>query len=220
MSEVIVHTIPGSPFARATLATLEEKQVSWRIAPLRPGQHREAAHLARNPFGRMPVIEHGDFILYETQAILRYIDRVWPQPGLTPSDPRAAAQMDQAMNVNDWYLFQGCGNVIAFQRVIAPKLLGLTPDLAAIEAAMPNARRVFNELGRLLGDKPYFAGDQISLAEMMLIPQMDFMSQAPEWSELTAALPNIVNWFERASSRPSFRATTWESVVAPATRPP
>jgi glutathione S-transferase len=216
MPEVIVHTIPGSPFARAALATLEEKQVPWRIAPLRPGQHREPAHLSRNPFGRMPVIEHGDFTLYETQAIVRYIDRVWPQPALTPSEPRAAAQMDQAMNVNDWYLFQGCGNVIGFQRVVGPKLMGLTPDLVAIEAAMPNARRVFNELGRLLGDKPYFAGDQVSLAEMMLIPQMDFIAQAPEWTELTAALPNIVSWFERASSRPNFTATSWERVAAAA----
>jgi glutathione S-transferase len=214
MSEVIVHTIPGSPFARAVLATLEEKHVPWRLVPLRPGQHREPAHLARNPFGRMPAIEHGDFTLYETQAILRYIDRVWPQPPLTPRDPRAAARMDQAMNVNDWYLFQGCGNVIGFQRVVGPKLLGLTPDLVAIAAAMPNARRVFNELGRLLGDKSYFGGDAVSLAEMMLIPQMDFMAQAPEWTELTAPLPNIVSWFERAGARPCFRATTWDSVVA------
>jgi len=216
MPDVIVHTIPGSPFARAVLATLEEKHVPWRIAPLRPGQHREHAHLSRHPFGRMPVIEHGDFTLYETQAIVRYIDRIWPQPALTPSDPRAAAQMDQAMNVNDWYLFQGCGNVIGFQRVVGPKLMGLTPDLAAIEAAMPNARRVFNELGRLLGDKPYFAGDQVSLAEMMLIPQMDFMSQAPEWTELTVALPTIASWFERVISRPSFAATTCERVAAAA----
>jgi glutathione S-transferase len=214
MSHVIVHTIPGSPFARAVLATLEEKRVPWRIAPLRPGQHREPAHLARNPFGRMPAFEHGDFTLYETQAIVRYIDRVWPQPALTPREPRAAAQMDQAMNINDWYLFQGCGNVIAFQRVVGPKLLGLTPDEAAITAVMPHARRVFTELSRLLGDKPYFAGAQISLAEMMLIPQIDFMSQAPEWTQLSGPLPNLVAWFERTRARPSFTATTWEALVA------
>jgi glutathione S-transferase len=71
MSDVIVHTIPGSPFARAVLATLEEKQVPWRLAPLVPGQHRQQPHLSRNPFGRMPAIEHGDFALYETQAIVR-----------------------------------------------------------------------------------------------------------------------------------------------------
>jgi glutathione S-transferase len=169
--DVIVHTIPGNPFARAVLATLEEKRVPWRIAPLRPGEHRQQPHLSRNPFGRMPAIEHGDFALYETQAIVRYIDRVWPSPALTPREARAAAQMDQAMNVNDWYLFPGCGNVIGFQRVVGPKVMGLTPDEAAIAAAMPHARRVFDELSRLLGDKPYFGGDRVSLAEMMLVPQ-------------------------------------------------
>jgi glutathione S-transferase len=162
----------------------------------------------------MPALEHADFTLYETQAIVRYIDRVWPQPSLTPKDPRAAARMDQAMNVSDWYLFQGCGNVIGFQRVVAPKLLGLTPDETAIAAAMPQARKVFAELARLLGAKTYFGGHQLSLAEMMLVPQFDFMSQAPEWSQLTGALPNLVTWFQRVSARPSFKATTWEAVAA------
>ncbi|MEJ0006467.1 MAG: glutathione S-transferase N-terminal domain-containing protein [Steroidobacteraceae bacterium] len=54
MSAVIVHTVPGSPFARAVLATLEEKQVPWRIAPLRPERLRQQPHLSRNPFGRSP----------------------------------------------------------------------------------------------------------------------------------------------------------------------
>src|SRR3984885_7837051 len=140
------------------------------------GQHRPQPHLSRNPFGRMPAIEHGDFALYKTQAIVPKLDRVWPQPALTPREPRAAARMDQAMNVNDWYLFQGCGNVIGFQRVVGPKVMGLTPDEAAIAAAMPPARRVFDELSRLLGNSEYFAGDQISLAEMMLVPQIDFLT--------------------------------------------
>ena len=214
MSEFIVHTVPGSPFARAVMATLEEKRAPWRLAAMAPTQLRAPEHLQRHPFGRMPAIEHDGFTLYETQAIVRYIDRVWPQPALTPRDPRAAAQMDQAMNVNDWYLFQGCGNVIGFQRVVAPMLLGQKPDEAAIAAAMPHARKVFGELSRLLGTKPYFAGAEVSLAEMMLMPQFDFMHQTPEWSELTASLPNLVSWFGRVSERPSFRATTWEAVAA------
>jgi len=213
MAEVIVHTVPGSPFARAVLATLEEKQVSWQIAPLMPNQLREPAHLSRNPFGRMPAVEHGDFMLYETQAIVRYIDRVWPTPALTPTDARLAARMDQVMNINDWYLFQGCGNIIGFQRVVGPRVLGLTPDEAAIAAAMPHAHRVFRELSRLLGDGPYFAGEQLSLAEMMLVPQLDFLAQSPEWTALTAGLPNLVAWFDRTISRPSFQATGWDRLM-------
>ncbi len=159
MSEFTVHTIPGSPFARAVLATLEEKGARYRLAPVMPGTMRSPEHLARHPFGRVPVFEHNGFVIYETQAILRYLDRVLPEPSLTPADPKAAARMDQVMNINDWYLFQGVGNVIIFHRVIGPQLMGLKPDEAAIEAAMPKARTVFAELARLSAAE--HAGDHV-----------------------------------------------------------
>jgi glutathione S-transferase len=142
MAPFIVHSIPGSPFGRAVLATLEEKGATYRLSPVAPGTFKSPEHLARHPFGRVPVLEHDGFRLYETQAILRYLDRVLPNPALTPADPRRAARMDQLMNINDWYLFQGVGDVIVFHRVIGPRLMGLKPDEAAIEAAMPRARRV------------------------------------------------------------------------------
>src|ERR1700722_11494054 len=163
MSEFIVHSVPGSPFGRAVLAMLEEKGAPYRLAPVALGTFQSPEHLARHPFGRVPVLEHGGFMLYETQAILRYLDRLLPQPSLTPADPRRAARMDQVMNVNDWYLFHGVGNVIIFHRVIAPRIMGKAPDEAAIEAAMPKAKIVFNALARLLGENAYFSGATISL---------------------------------------------------------
>ena len=150
--DFVVHSVIGSPSGRAVLVTLEEKGASYRLEPLGPGAAKYPEHLARHPFGRVPVLDHGDFSLYETQAIVRYIDRILPTPALTPTDPRRAARMDQAMNVNDWYLFQGVSNVIVFQRVVGPKMFGRQPDEAVIDAAMPKARIVFRELGRLLGD--------------------------------------------------------------------
>ncbi len=213
MTDFIVHTIPGSPFARAVMTVLEEKRAPWRLSPLAPGQTRQEPHLSRHPFGRMPVIEHGDFTLYETQAILRYIDRVCPEPALTPADAKAAARMDQAMNINDWYLFQGCGSIIAFQRLIGPALMGITPDEAAIEAAMPRAHQVFNELGRMLGEQAYFGSERPSLADFMIGPQLDFFAQTPEWAPLTAHNRNLVGWMERMNVRPSMQATTWPRVA-------
>ena len=212
MSEFIVHAIPGSPFGRAVLTTLEEKGASWRLSPVAPGTLRSPEHLARHPFGRVPVLEHDGFLLYETQAILRYLDRMLPNPALTPAQPRRAARMDQVMNVNDWYLFQGVANVIVFHRVVGPRVMGLTPDEAAIEAAMPKARAVFEELARLLGGQPYFAGDAVSLADLLVAPQLAFFTQTPEWAMLGPPHKNLVAWLARMEARPSLRATTWERV--------
>jgi glutathione S-transferase len=217
MSTFLVHSTPGSPFGRAVLVALEEKRLPYRLRPVAPGTFKSAAHLALHPFGRSPVLEHDGFRLYETQAILRYLDRVGAAPALTPSDPRQAARMDQVMNINDWYLFQGVTNVIAFNRVIKPRLMGLSPDEAAIAAALPKAHAVFDELARLLGERDYFAGEALSLADILLAPQLDFFRDLPEWTPLTQSHAHLRAWLERLTARPSLAATTWPRLAAMAT---
>ncbi|UFZ06595.1 glutathione S-transferase family protein [Bradyrhizobium ontarionense] len=214
MSEFVVHSVPGSPFGRSVLIALEEKGAPYRLAALAPGESKSPEHLARHPFGRVPVLEHDGFMLYETQAILRYLDRVLPEPGLTPADVRQAARMDQVMNVSDWYLFQGVCNVIIFQRVIGPQFFGTVADEAAIERAMPQARTVIAELSRLLGERPFMVGEALSLADLQAAPQASFLSQTPEWTQLTAEHPNLVAWIDRLEARPSFRSTSWEQLMA------
>jgi glutathione S-transferase len=179
-----------------------------------PGTLRQPAHLERHPFGRMPVLDHNGFRLYETQAILRYIDRVLPEPALTPTDARAAARMDQVMNINDWYLFQGCANIIVFQRVIGPMLMNLAPDLETIAQAMPRARTVIGELAKLLDDKPWFAGDRLTLADLLVGPQLELFARAPEWQELAAAAPNLADFLARIEARPSMQVTQMEKLAA------
>src|SRR5580692_6009962 len=98
MTDIAVHSIPGSPYGRAVLLALEEKRAAYRLVPVVPKTLRSPELLARHPFGRVPVLEHGDFRLFETQAIVRYLDRVLPGPALTPPEPRSAARMDQLMN--------------------------------------------------------------------------------------------------------------------------
>jgi glutathione S-transferase len=213
MSEFVIHSIPGSPFGRAVLVALEEKGARYRFAPIAPGIARTPAYRALHPFGRVPVIEQGGFRLYETQAIIRYLDRALPLPALTPADCQAAARMDQLMNINDWYLFQGVNSVIGFHRIVGPRVMGLTPDEAAIAAAMPKAHTVFTELSRQLGDSPFFVGHSISLADVLLAPQLDFLRQTPEWEPLTAQHANLRAWLDRMNARPSMTATTWERVT-------
>ena len=213
MSQFVVHSVPGSPYGRAVLATLVEKGASHRVSPVMPGTLKVEPHVSRHPFGRVPVLEHDGFMLYETQAIVRYIDRAVPGPALTPTDVKAIARMDQVMNVCDWYLFQGVGSVIGFQRVVGPRLLGLPTDEAAIAQAMPKAHAVFGELSRILGESSYFAGDQVTLADLMIAAHLDFFVQTPEWTPLTAATPNLVRWLARMNDRPCMQQTTWERVA-------
>jgi glutathione S-transferase len=214
MSDFIVHSVPGSPYGRAVLAALEEKGAVWRLRPLVPGTGRSPEHLARHPFGRVPVLEHDGLSLYETQAILRYLDRVITSPALTPASAKDAARMDQVMNVTDWYLFQGVNSVIGFQRIIKPRFMGGEADEAVIAEAMPKAQVVFAELSRLLGDRAYFTGDTVSLADLMVAPHLAFLAQTPEWAALTEGRANLGAWLQRMEARPSFRATTWERLSA------
>jgi glutathione S-transferase len=213
MSDFTVYSVPGSPFGRAVLTTLMEKSTAYRFSPVVPGTLKSEPHILRHPFGRVPVLEHEGFMLYETQAILRYLDRVLGGANLTPSDARAAARMDQVMNISDWYLFRDVSAVIGYHRIIAPRVLGLQPDEKAIAEAMPKGLTTFRELSRLLGSQPHFAGDDLSLADLQVAPQIDLLSATPEWQTLTTDTPNLVAWLQRMNARDSFVATTWERVA-------
>ena len=213
MTAFIVHGSPFSPYVQSVLITLAEKGQAGVVQALGSGGLKAEPHLSLHPFGMIPVLQHDDFTLYETQAILRYLDRTLPQPALTPSAPQAAARMDQLMNINDWYLFQGVASVIGFQRIVGPRLLGLATDEAAIAASMPKAHSVFSELARQLDGKPFFVGESVSLADVMLAPQLDFLRDTPEWEPLTAGRENLRAWLERMNTRPSMAATTWQRVA-------
>ncbi len=212
-SPFVVHTIPGSPAARAVIAALIEKGASFRVAGLAAGAHKMEPHLSRHPFGKMPVLECADFTLYETQAILRHLDRALPSPSLVPNALVDAARMDQIMGISDWYLFQDVNNIIGFHRIVGPRLLGLAPDETAVSAAMPRAHVVFAELSRLLGGKSYLASQHMTLADLMVAPHLDFLSETPEWTPLTQGRSNLVEWLGRMNARKSMRLTTWEGVM-------
>ena len=206
MDEIIVYGVPGSPFVRAVQMGLEEKGVAYRVQVLGPHEVKGAEHLARHPFGRVPAFAHGDFRLYETQAILRYLDQVFPDPPLVPADPRAAARMNQIVGINDWYFFPKAAAPIVFQRVIGPALLGTPTDEGAIAAAVPTAQTCIAELDRLLGAQRFLAGDRLSIADIMLAPQIDFLAATPEGKRVLDGT-RLKAWLARMNARASMIAT-------------
>jgi glutathione S-transferase len=203
MSEFIVYGVPGSPFMRSVCAAMEEKGEPYRIHAFGPGEMRTAK---LHPFGRVPVIDHGDFRLYETQAILRYIDATFPEPALQPAAPQAIGRMNQFIGINDWYLFPQVARIIVFQRIVGPVIMGTTPDEAVCAAAVPDAERCLAELDRLLGDQPFLAGGQLSLADLLLAPQLVYLAATPEGANIMAG-SKLKAWLERMEARPSMQAT-------------
>ena len=212
MNEIIVYGIAGSPYLRSALLGLEEKGLPYRFAALPFGGHRTPEHLARHPFGRVPAIEHGDFRLYETQAILRYLDRVQPAPAFLPADPRAEARANQIAGIADWYVMPDITGPIVFQRLVAPQF-GMPVDEAGIAAAIPRAEIAMAELSRLLGDQPFMAGEAVSIADLILAPQLEYFTFTEEGRPMFAKHPNLAAWIERMAARPSMAATTRDRLV-------
>jgi glutathione S-transferase len=206
MTDIIVHGMLGSPYMRAVQMGLEEKGAEYRIQVMGPGEIKSGAYLKKHPFGRVPLFEHGEFRLYETQAILRYLDDVFLEPLFEPSDPRAAARMNQIIGVNDWYFFPKVAAVIVFQRIIGPVLLGTATDEALVAAAMPMAEVCITELNRLLDAQQFFTGHTLSIADLILAPQLDFFAETPEGKSLLGAT-RLGDWLARMNTRPSMQRT-------------
>src|SRR4051812_11425076 len=90
-----------STYARTVRLALEEKGAPYELVPVDiiTGQHQQPDHLARQPFGPVPAFDHDGFTLYETDAIIRYIDDAAPGPKLTPAEPKARARMNQILGI-------------------------------------------------------------------------------------------------------------------------
>ena len=213
MSDLNVYGIPGSPFLRSVEITLHEKGLDYQLHALKPGEHKSEEYLKRHPFGRVPAFEHDGFELYETQVIIRYLDERFPHPPLTPGDAQRRARMNQVIGIIESYFFPKAAAPIAFNRIIGPRLLGLPSDEAAIADAMPMARTCFAEFDRLLGDKPYFTGNSVSLADIMLGAQLDLFSECAEGRQLIDGTSNLRPWLERMLARRSFIGTQPPAVL-------
>jgi glutathione S-transferase len=212
MSRMIVHGVPGSPYVRAALLTLEEKGAEYELAAMGLGTLKQEPHLSRHPFGRIPAFEHDGWMLYETQAIMRYVDDVVPGPRLQPKEPRAAARMNQRMGITDWYVMRQVSMPITRNRVVAPRV-NRPVDENEIVSAIPAARICIAEIARLLDGHAWMAGDALSLADLLLAPHLSMFAEAPEGAQILQEHENLRRWLARIEACPSMQATTWDRLL-------
>src|SRR6476646_12279537 len=196
MGRPIVYGPAGSTYVWSARLALAEKGVAHELVEVGFGKHREEPHLSRHPFAKVPAFEHDGFALYETQAILRYIDEGFPVAPLQPTDLHEFARMNQIMGIVDAYAWPSIAAGIVFNRMLAPRL-GLPVDEAAVAAALPRAGQCLPAITRLMGDQPFLTGERVSLADLMVIPLLYYFSRLPEGEAPLAAHPTLRAWIAR-----------------------
>src|SRR5437667_12436817 len=128
MARPIVYGPAGSTYVWSARLALAEKGVAHELVDIGPyGAARQAPHLARHPFAKVPAFEHDGFQLYETQAILRYIDEGFPVAPLQPTDLHQFSRMNQIIGIVDAYAYPAIVGGFLFNRILAPRF-GLKAD--------------------------------------------------------------------------------------------
>jgi glutathione S-transferase len=203
MADVKIYGFPQSTYVRTARMACEEKGVAYDLEPIELGS---AAHLALQPFGKMPGFRHGDVTLYETAAICFYIDATFDGPALQPSDTATMARMIQWISATNDYGYQAIIRELVIPRVVLP-MRGLTPDEAAIKAALPKIERFLEVADATLKKSDYLAGKALTIADLMLVPCVFYLSMMPEGKPMLPKYKGVSAWFKRMSERPSFAAT-------------
>ena len=207
MTRAIVYGAAYSTYTRSVLLALEEKGVAYKLQEVDvfSGGGTAPAHLARQPFGKIPAFEHDGFRLYETAAILRYVDEAFDGPPLQPADPRGRARMMQVIGVLDSYAYR----TLVWDIYVARRE-SETPDEAKIAAALPKAERCLRALAEPMGQEPYLADADVTLADLHAVPIVAYFRLTPEGQRLIAGEPAIGRWWEAMAARPSVAATRFE----------
>jgi len=182
---------PVSTFTRTAAMTCIEKGVPYELAPIGYGS---AEHAALHPFTRMPVLEHGDVVVFETLAVTNYIDAAFEGPALQPAALPARTKMLAWMSLCADYIF----------RDVVRGLPRREPPTGEELAA---ARRALELVDRMVSS-PFLAGDSLSLADLYLAPQIsNAREKAPE---VLDGLGAIEAWFTGIAARESFERTAYD----------
>jgi glutathione S-transferase len=206
MARPIVYGPAMSPFVWSVRLALAEKGVTHELVELSIKEMREDAHLARHPFGKVPAFEHDGFALYETQAILRYIDEGFPASPLQPIEVQPFARMNQIIGIVDSYLAPSLIGGVLFPRLVAPRL-GMPTDEAKVAASLPQVKLCLSEIARLSDGQPFLAGEALTLADLMAVTSLSHFKKLPEGQAQFAEVPALAAWLGRMEERQSFQVT-------------
>ncbi len=185
---------PRSPMARRVWRTLLEKEISFEPVLLKlNGDQLQSEFLTINPFHHVPAIVDQGFRVIESLAILDYLEAKYPKPALLPTEAEALAvvRMVQMTVTNELF----------------PKTIYLmfeTEDSLKTLQAKEHIDKVLVFLTECLGNSPYFASEQLTLADILAGTDMSLLSKL---GFSFSNYPKLKDWFERLIQRKIWQQT-------------
>jgi glutathione S-transferase len=194
MIELLTH--PLSTFGRRVEIALNEKQVEYKltVVDMPAREHRGEAFRALNPYGRVPVLRHDGFVLYESAAILCYLDAIHPEPPLMPADAQNRALVDMHLRLCDLEFATKATRMIFPRRFMPPERW----DREAQAATKAELERHLAIVAQQLGEADYLVAGRFTLADIAYLPFLEFLPLL----EIEPAAA-VARWAERLSERPS-----------------
>ncbi|XP_059290791.1 glutathione S-transferase F11-like [Lycium ferocissimum] len=168
-------------------------------------EQKKPEFLVLQPFGQVPVIEDGDFRLFESRAIIRYYAAKYEDKGtkLTGTTLEKKALVDQWLEVESNNFNDLVYNMV-LQLFVFPKM-GHKSDLTLVQNCADKLEKVFDIYEQRLSKCKYLAGDFFSLADLSHLPSLRFVMNEGGFAHLLTKRKSLHDWYLDISSRPSWK---------------
>lgn len=207
MSGLTLTGFADSGYTRAVRMALAEKEANYAYVEVDPFTREGQVALAgQHPFGRVPVLRHREVSLYETVAVLGYVDDAFDGPSLFPKGAAARARVLQVESIADAYLYWPLVRQVFSHGVYRPQF-GQAADLAEVTEGLAAAGPVLDALEALAAAGPVLSGRDVTRADCHLAPMIDAFAALPEARAMLAQRRALDAWFFAISECPSFVAT-------------
>lgn len=211
MAKTQCYFISGSPPCWSVMLALEAKGVTYEPKRLSnsAGDQKSETFRAINPRGRVPVLVDGDVTVRETNAILAYLDRAYPEPSLFGSDPAQVAEIWEVVCEVEERLRTPIGNIT--RPIFRGRGSEMTEKIA--ETIKP-VRSEMNALDARLKDRLFLAGETLSAADLVVYPALMQLIRGATRDgadvhelgvvPLDRDFPNLSTWAARIEAMPGY----------------
>ena len=201
MADITIFGFPQSSFVHITRLVLAHKEVPYTFIDLEPDMG-SPKHLALHPFDRVPILQHGDFTLYETSAIVAYLEELFPTPTLQPRTAKGRALMNQWISAVNSYYYPYMIYHVGHERNVFPRL-GIPSDEKVVAHALPKIEVGLQVMERQLSHgQGFLLGDEVTLADYYLLPSTYSFGRHNEGQTMYASFPAVQAWRERMEALP------------------